>query len=539
MKRNYDIFISYRKDVTGDKAELLWQILETSGFKGRVSYDKDNVELFKKELVYRIDHCKDLIILVFPDTFKNCSTNFTAVEFYRNLASKRFNDFINEIDRLSNLPIKELGEEIGWEKDDESPHLDFLRIEINRALYNAESNKLNIVPITLFPIEGYDFVKLNLPKDLEKIKDYQAVYFAEAKEERFNRVLPDLFKRLKSRRNRNFIYSLVYAILPLIIILFGRKFIIDSVVHLSERERVFKLCSTEVDYANFCTQYPNTKRAQQCQDSLNLIFKLKNQGIAYVNNAGLGYLNEKDKRCNLIDDIKWSPNISLLQLRTIKEILNRMMKIYVANVPFIMGQNDSISYDSPPHKVILTDNFYICQYEIKQGWWYAIMKDSIITHNFNYPISNVTYDEAYRFVSKLRQLTQLSFDLPTEAQWEWAAVSGTNYKYSGSNNAAQVAWYSSNSDGIVHATGMKEPNDNQLYDMSGNVAEWCKDYMNRYPDSMQINPLSLGKEGMYKRIVRGGSFLTNERDLNVRHRASQSEYKSGINIGFRIILETV
>ena len=164
------------------------------------------------------------------------------------------------------------------------------------------------------------------------------------------------------------------------------------------------------------------------------------------------------------------------------------------------------------------------------------MKDSLVTTKRNNPISDVTWDDAISFTEKLMELTRLKFSLPTEAQWEWAATSGLNYTYSGSSDANSVAWYASNSDGRLHEVGQLSPNPHQLYDMSGNVAEWCMDYMSKYKNSTVIDPVVLEKDKTNGKIVRGGSMLTNKRDLNVRHRAVQSEYESNMNIGFRIVL---
>ncbi len=536
MNKVYDIFISYRKKVSGDKPELLWQILESSGFKGHVSFDKDNLTgRFNSELLKRVDYCKDFIVLIFPETFCNCSSNKTACEFYKNLTKLPIDSFIAEVKRLGSLSQCDLAKEIGWEGDPLDAHIDYMRIEVDRALIRAEKEKINIIPITILSTDHYSFSQLQLPDDLKAIKDFQAIFYSESSEERFNRVLPDLFKRLHSKPKSTGI-KVLSVLLFAIIICIGGFYFVNYSRYIQEVNIRFNECVTQSDYENFIQVYPKSDKARQCKDSVALMKSLKNNGCAYVNNAGVGTVDAAVKENNTIKDIIWSPNISLNQLRAVIDILNRMMEIEVRDSTFIMGQEDDISYDAPPHHVKLTENFHMCQYEITRKWWYAIMKDSLVTTKRNYPISDVTWDDAISFTEKLMELTRLKFSLPTEAQWEWAATSGLNYTYSGSSDANSVAWYASNSDGRLHEVGQLSPNPHQLYDMSGNVAEWCMDYMSKYKNSTVIDPVVLKKDKTNGKIVRGGSMLTNKRDLNVRHRAVQSEYESNMNIGFRIVL---
>lgn len=537
MRNLFDIFISYRKKVSGDKPELLWQILEHSGYKSRVSFDKDNLAgKFNVELLRRIDSCKDFVLLVFPDTFNECDPhNHLTSTFYHELALLPIEKFVEEVKKLEQLTKEELTKKINWTGDIQNVHIDYLRIEINRALNRADKGELNIIPLTFLRSEKYSFSNLNLPNDLKPLKEFQAIFYSNSEEERFNRIIPDLKKRLKSIPNNNLWREILTILIVILLLVFG-YLMYNRYVYQKSVERDFAKCKTLFDYEKFKGTYPNTKLASQCQDSMCLMRELKNDGRAYVNNVGVGFVKESLKQEYTIDCIEWNHNITLLQLRIIKDILNRMMFVKAKNITFAMGREDSVSYDSPIHRVSFSRDFYICQYEITREWYYAIMNDSIVTTNKRHPISNVTWNDAMVFIDELKRLTRLSFNIPTEAQWEWAATHGLDYAYSGGNDARAVAWYNVTADGILHDVGRKNANLNELYDMSGNVSEWCLDDMGRYKDVPQIDPIIIGNISSDGKVIRGGSIFTNERDLNVRHRSVQSQSESGENIGFRIVL---
>lgn len=206
--------------------------------------------------------------------------------------------------------------------------------------------------------------------------------------------------------------------------------------------------------------------------------------------------------------------------------------IAVEGGTFTMGatseqERDAYDDEKPAHQVTVSD-FYIGRYEVTQELWTTVMgSNPSFFKGIDLPVECVSWDDCQTFISKLNKLTGMRFRLPTEAEWEYAARGGNKsmgYKYSGSNNIDDVAWYFFDTDstsidyGIhhTHQIGTKQPNELGLYDMSGNVYEWCDDWFGYYDNSpeqseqVEINPTG-SKSGSY-RVLRGGSWLLVPKD---------------------------
>ena len=206
--------------------------------------------------------------------------------------------------------------------------------------------------------------------------------------------------------------------------------------------------------------------------------------------------------------------------------------VYVEGGTFMMGATSEESEDDekPAHRVTLSD-YYIGQFEVTQALWQAVMGTTVAQQRDeasspgplaglgdNYPMYYINWLDCQRFVNKLnnilsKQLNGKRFALPTEAQWEYAARGGQKskgYKYAGSNTLKEVGWYANwynaymNSNEVTHPVGQKLPNELGLYDMSGNVEEWCQDYYAPYPSTAQINPTGPADGTFY--VCRGGCF---------------------------------
>ena len=155
----------------------------------------------------------------------------------------------------------------------------------------------------------------------------------------------------------------------------------------------------------------------------------------------------------------------------------------------------------------------------------------------NYPMYYVSWEEANEFAQKLSKLTGKTYRLPTEAEWEYASRGGSKgdeTMFSGSNNADAVAWYYENSGEQAHPVGQKRSNSLGLYDMSGNVWEWCSDWYGKYNSSYQENPA--GPVSGERRVDRGGGWFNDARYCRVALRYSRKPNYRGSFLGFRLVL---
>lgn len=181
---------------------------------------------------------------------------------------------------------------------------------------------------------------------------------------------------------------------------------------------------------------------------------------------------------------------------------------------FVMGgtreqHRDVLATDLPTHTVSL-DAYYIATTEVTQALWEKVMQDWYMNdewHTPNHPITDVSWYDCQEFIHRLDSITGMPFRLPTEAEWEFAARGGNKskgYRFAGGNVVDSVSWGLSNAGFRTHSVGSRQPNELGLYDMTGNVSEWCSDWYGAYYLGTEPNPQG-AKEGVLK-VVRGGSF---------------------------------
>ena len=225
----------------------------------------------------------------------------------------------------------------------------------------------------------------------------------------------------------------------------------------------------------------------------------------------------------------------------VKGVSFKMVK--VAGGTFQMGAtseqgSDACKDEKPVHSVTLSD-YYIGQTEVTQELWEAVMgsNPSYFKGDNQRPVEKVSWDDCQEFIEKLNRLTGKNFRLPTEAEWEYAARGGNKsrgYKYSGSNNPDAVAWYDDNSGNKTHPVAQKQSNELGLYDMSGNVWEWCYDRYGDYSSNSQTNPTG-SSTGSY-RVLRGGSWLISASRVRVSYRFSHTPDNRSFYSGLRLAL---
>ena len=218
---------------------------------------------------------------------------------------------------------------------------------------------------------------------------------------------------------------------------------------------------------------------------------------------------------------------------TVNGVIFRM--VLVDSGVFMMGSDDNDDDEKPLHQVSMSD-YYIGQTEVTQELWQAVMgyNPSMFIGNLQCPVEQVSWNDCQDFIHRLNSITGEVFRLPHEDEWEYAARGGNRsngYTYSGGNDLNNVAWYAENSGNMTHPVKMKLPNELGIYDMSGNVWEWCED---RYGKNSYSDPLS--QDLSSNRVIRGGSW-----DFSGYCRVSKRDNwiptTRLMNLGFRLALK--
>ena len=215
--------------------------------------------------------------------------------------------------------------------------------------------------------------------------------------------------------------------------------------------------------------------------------------------------------------------------------------VHVVGGTFQMGatseQETTDSDENPVHSVTLS-SYSIGQTEVTQALWKAVMGNNpSYFKGDNLPVEQVSWNDCQTFIRKLNALTGRTFRLPTEAEWEFAARGGTlsrGYLYAGSNDLESVAWYRENADKKTHPVATKSANELGLYDMSGNVSEWCQDWKGSYSSSSQTSPI--GPFSGSRRVSRGGCWSLFARSCRVANRHDCVPFSRNFSLGLRLAL---
>lgn len=241
--------------------------------------------------------------------------------------------------------------------------------------------------------------------------------------------------------------------------------------------------------------------------------------------------------------LNWNDDITLEQLEAVNHILDNMVQVEGGS--YMMGAtlNADGSYDedvdvdleTPPMEQNVA-SFWMCKYEISVSEWCRVMGVDLDNQKADSPLSDVTYDDCEAFCEKLNNLTGLEFRLPSEAEWEFAARGGASQdstKYAGSNNPDEIAWYRKNANGGPHicdaTNSPMRPNGANLYDMSGNVSEWCSTDFRPYNTEIPI----IDSEA---KVIRGGNYDSESFELTVYHREPMNVHEKAPTIGLRLVI---
>lgn len=482
MSKNFDIFISYRRKETADKAEHLFSLLEMAGYKGQVSFDRENLDgRFDLEILQRLDDCKDFIVVLAPETLAELKEEDT--QWYEKLARCSVREFPG----------------IETDMKASGASLDFVRLEIARAIAKGK----HIIPVVPVNTPEYNFDRLVLPNDIALLLKEHAEHYQDSKDFLFKDILPKITKRLKSKPNKNRWVRWAVTMALLLAIVAG----IAAWMKWDNERGQFDNCRTESDYEQLSAN--SMFFAGQCQDSLQMFASLASP-YAQINDSKNTGRNDSLR-------VKWNEDCSLQQLHVLRNLINNMMLIEKGT--FVMGAPEPLGLEDTSHEVKIETDYYIGKFEVTEQEWNVVMKDSMIGDS-KIPMTYVSWNDCQLFVRKLQSLTGLVFTLPTEAEWEYAARKNSeSSKYAGSDNPEDVATFDLNADGKAMTIGKHEPNAMELYDMSGNVSEWCED------------------DGVSKKRIRGGSFMSSKEEITVTYADAASIETRSEAIGLRLVLK--
>lgn len=283
-------------------------------------------------------------------------------------------------------------------------------------------------------------------------------------------------------------------------------------------------CSCEVPNID-ATSFPHTIITIKNEQYIGFLTINDNNTIAVQTNDGVKAFPPSD-----VASIYYTFHPLIREFK-VNGVAFKMIQVNDGSFTFTMGataeQENPNNDESPTHRVTL-GSYMIGETEVSQALWKAVTgkslmqidKKSICVGDY-YPMFNVSWDDCQEFLRKLNSMTGQNFRLPTEAEWEFAARGGNKskgYQYSGSNNIGEVAWYYENSPWRIQRVATKVPNELGIYDMSGNVSEWCQDWYGSYSSSVQTGPQG-PSSGTY-RVVRGGA-------SNYRARFCRSSSRNG------------
>jgi formylglycine-generating enzyme required for sulfatase activity len=226
--------------------------------------------------------------------------------------------------------------------------------------------------------------------------------------------------------------------------------------------------------------------------------------------------------------------------KVVKKTIFAPEMVAIKGGTFQMGNEKSVYPDEKPVKTVTLKGFQMGKYEITQGQWLMVM-GSYPTglpepYCENCPIRMVSWDAVQAFIQKANQITGKPYRLPTEAEWEFAAKGGSessNFPYTSSDHLSSVGWYAQNAGNTVHTVGAKSASNSGLFDMNGNVAEWCADfYADNYNSLTTTNPTGVAT-GIY-RVFRGGSWDDASEYCRNTTRSRETPNYRDERIGFRL-----
>ena len=376
----------------------------------------------------------------------------------------------------------------------------------------------------------------------------QICAFADQKK-KLDLIASQQYKQLKGIMSKRKLYIIggatILALLMLILYMVGCPGINGYIVYFVDVPLIFLVPNLSRLLAIFGNVEAQYELAQKYEFGIGGMKDLTAAGNLYRKAAERGHTGAKVAFRRFFDTINLSAKTDG-KIRVPIPCGESLTLVKVEAGPFVMSAEDGENKKGEDvHQAQLTRDYYIGQTEVTQSQWNAIMGCYyyIAPERNGYPVSNVSWIDAMQFCETLNELEIVPkgwhFCLPTETQWEFAARGGKKsrgFRYSGSNIIDEVAWYSNNSGKSIHPVGQKKSNELGLYDMSGNVWEWCLDDWQDHSNKLKSEFIRDKTNGESIRPQRGGSYKCSALDCRLANREKSSSFSHHENFGFRVVL---
>jgi formylglycine-generating enzyme required for sulfatase activity len=309
----------------------------------------------------------------------------------------------------------------------------------------------------------------------------------------------------------------------------------DATTVEAEYWESIKESNDKTDFQDYLKEYPQGRYAPLARVKLRQLEAASKPNDGKPNNAGAGNAGVTSGAANTTGNTTGGARPALKAGAVVKNQMGIEM-VYIPPGEFMMG-SDRNKYEQPVHRVTISQAFYIGRYEVTQAQWQSVIGNNPSGYKKcggNCPVETVSWDDAQNFINKLNEGNDgFRYRLPTEAEWEYACRAGTTGDYAGDLDS--MAWYDKNSGAETHPVGTRQPNGFGLYDMHGNVGEWCQDWYaeSYYASSPASDPQGPGSS--FTRVMRGGSWDYDASFLRSAVRLGLSPGLRSSGLGFRVV----
>lgn len=548
MKKEYDIFISYRREGGKEYARNLTSELVSRGFHPFLDFDELKDGKFDKRITDAIESAPVFMFILSPGSLDRCVNEddwvrkeiLYAIELKRHIVPVDIDKQFKAFPSAADFPQK-IKDALGQHQFSQIQTETLYKVSIDEMVKNRIQPAIDEYMREKQKSAGMTGAEIHIETDMNchVQRFHRDMIIAKVDEENVIH-LPKGKHKLQfiSVDNPEVKNTCEYKVEDITesdyieVFLQGKESVTDTKNEETEKEKQRLLLELKAALKDVESK---TKEIESLKKHLS-----DTQQALYKANHALKTNKDKEE-CECHEAEGKEAEILLYERGIFKIGKVEFKMIHVDGGTFTMGatseMEDPYNTEKPTHQVTLS-NYYIGEVPVTQSLWKAIMgKNPSFYEGDDNPVESVPWNDCQEFIKKLNQKTGKKFRLPTEAEWEFAARGGNksnHTQYSCSNNIDEVAWYNLNSGSKTHPVKNKKANELGIYDMSGNVWEWCQDWYGGYDCSNQTNPT--GPTSGSSRVFRGGSWNDSAKRCRLSCRNYDTPDDSNYSLGFRLAL---